>query len=142
MHQHRDIKGAFDFDNCPVVQLTALLSAHKPLHKPHTQCLRTQSRVHRAASAYVLPVPVVFKAAQTDPLAPPPPGAIARLRVSPEQLGFVKQLSARSDSTVFALVRNAPGAADLQAFAASAPRQNIHVIQSDLADLASIKVCM
>lgn len=98
--------------------------------------------MHRAASAYVLPVPVVFKAAQTDPLAPPPPGAIARLRVSPEQLGFVKQLSARSDSTVFALVRNAPGAADLQAFAASAPRQNIHIVQADLADLASIKVCM
>lgn len=57
-----------------------------------------------------------------------------------EQLGFVKQLSARPNSTVFALVRNKPGAVDLQSLAEASPNRNIHIIQADINDLASIKV--
>ena len=41
---------------------------------------------------------------------------------------------------VFALVRNKPGAKDLQAVADAATNNNVHILQADLTDLKSIKV--
>ena len=58
------------------------------------------------------------------------------------QLELVRQLSKDESNIVFALVRNAGRASDLQDFINVAPHGNVHAIQADLDDRMTLKVAL
>ncbi|KAI5116184.1 hypothetical protein M0805_009452 [Coniferiporia weirii] len=53
-------------------------------------------------------------------------------------LGFIRQLAAEPSNTVFALVRDVPGATELHELVASNTYKNIYVLHADLHDYKSI----
>ncbi|KAI5116183.1 hypothetical protein M0805_009451 [Coniferiporia weirii] len=53
-------------------------------------------------------------------------------------LGFIRQLAAEPSNTVFALVRDVPGATELHELVASNAYRNIYVLHADLHDYKSI----